>query len=90
MFELITANQLMLQSLCGLPVWQGRKLLERLRRRLDDGIIEEDGCWFLASERWANKQYTISQHQDRTGLERFINHLHIDDFDEHDFVMVLE
>jgi hypothetical protein len=87
---MITANQLMLQSLCGLPVWQGRKLSRRLTKHLDDGIIEEDGCWFLASERRANKQYTLSQFQDHTGLECFINHLHIDARNEHDFVRVLE
>ena len=79
----------MLQLLCDLPNLQGQKLLPRLKKHLDEGVIEQDDCWFLASMRNANPDYTIKSMQDRTGLECFINKIHVDTYEENDLPMLL-
>jgi hypothetical protein len=84
---MITANQLMLQSMCDLLARQGQELSPHLKEYLAEGIIEEDGCWFLARKRRGNKQ-AVQAMQDRTGLECFVNKIYINGKDDTDFVRV--
>jgi hypothetical protein len=75
---MIRTNQRMLQILYDLHVGKGHHLSPRLKGLLDAGIIEEDGCWFLTKCRSGTKN-VISEFQDRTGLECFVNKIHIEE-----------
>jgi hypothetical protein len=78
---MIKANDKMVPYLFELIVGgKKRELSPRLKALLNGGIIEEDGCWFLAKCRSGAKA-TIAECQDRTGLECFVNKVHIDEAD---------
>ena len=43
-------------------------------------LVEENGSWFFAPLRARAATANLSQFPDRTGLECFVNHIHIGDF----------
>ncbi len=75
---MIKANHQMLRVLFDLHVGKGHQLSSRLKQVLAAGIVEEDGCWFLAKRR-AGTKGKISDFGDRTGLECFVNKVHIEE-----------
>jgi len=76
---MIAANQKMLQLMCGLVVATADSALPaELQQILDAGIIEEDGCWFLAMLRNRNGNISINKAFDLTGLECLINKVYFD------------
>ena len=75
--SMVVANQNMLQLLYDLAVTQPSPLPPHLQDVLAGGILEEDDCWFLAACRGGPK-YTIERFGHRTGLECFVNSVHVD------------
>jgi len=54
--------------------------LEGLRQLLDEGFIKAEGCVFLKQLYGPSVMNTRLNHQDLTGYECFVNHIHIEDF----------
>ena len=50
-----------------------------LAQLLRSGLVQEDGCWLLASQVETPRASQRDLFPDRTGYEAFINHLHISD-----------
>lgn len=63
------------------------ELNSSLRRILDEGVVVENDCVFLALFRSSNKHLELKDFHDRTGLEAFVNSLHIDDHVDSDVQM---
>ena len=55
------------------------QLAVELRRLVAPGIVEQDGCWLLASQLKAGTAGQRQHFPDRTGYEAFVNHIHIED-----------
>jgi hypothetical protein len=75
---MIVVNRNMLQLLYDLVISQAVQLPSDLQNVLSGGLLEEDVCWFLAACR-GDPKYTTAQFGDRTGLECFVNSVHVDD-----------
>lgn len=58
---------------------QSHPLEEKLRHLIDAPLLEIDGCFFFEEE-WKRSRASLSQFPDRTGLECFVNHVHMEDF----------
>jgi hypothetical protein len=84
--KMIKANQKMLQALYDLQISQGYQFCTQLKELLDAGLVEEEGCWFLKQCRLKNP-HQLSDFQDRTGLECFINKI---DIEEEDSILLYE
>ncbi|MBL8712153.1 MAG: hypothetical protein JNM12_04580 [Alphaproteobacteria bacterium] len=74
---MIQANQEMLQILFDAALPEKLVMPVHLEKILAEGLIEEDGCWFLAACR-KGTEGSIKQFGDRTGLESYVNGVHID------------
>jgi hypothetical protein len=70
----------MLDLLVASATVSARPLAPRLAELLREELLEEDGCWFLASLRAGAKATSLTSFPDRTGFECFVNHIHIGDF----------
>jgi hypothetical protein len=55
------------------------QLAAELRRLVEPGIVEQDGCWLLASQLKAGTAGQRQHFPDRTGYEAFVNHIHVED-----------
>lgn len=75
---MINANERMLQILYGLRVGSSKPLSSRLASVIGAGIVEEEGCYFLAACRAVTKG-DIAAFGDRTGLECFVNKVYIEE-----------
>jgi hypothetical protein len=74
------ANQAMLDLLVALAAESARPLASGLAELLQGELVEENGCWFLVSLREGARTASLATFSDRTGLECFVNHIHIGDF----------
>lgn len=61
---------------------QSHSLEEKLRRLINTPILEVDGCFFFEDLWKGYPGASLSQFPDRTGLECFVNHVHIEDYVE--------
>jgi hypothetical protein len=86
---MIKINQKMLRFLCDLYESKESLLSSRLKEIIDGGVIEEDGCWFLARCRVGGLPH-ISIVQNQTGMECFVNHIHTEDYIGTDFAILQE
>jgi hypothetical protein len=86
---MIKVNQKMAQILCDLHTGREHQLSPPLRELLDAGLIEENGCSFLTKCR-CDPKYTLAEFPDRTGLEYFVNHVHVEDYVEEGNPVVLQ
>ena len=75
----MSANQAMLDRLMTLVTEPTRPLVSGLAGLLREQLIEENGCWFLASLRDGARTASLASFPDRTGFECFVNHIHIGD-----------
>jgi hypothetical protein len=82
---MIVVNRNMLQLLYDLVISEAVQLPPHLQNVLSGGLLEEDDCWFLAACR-GDPKYTTEPFGDRTGLEWFVNKVHVDDSAPADFV----
>jgi len=80
---MIVVNRNMIQLLYDLAVKQPAPLPQHLQHVLSGGLLEEDDCWFLAACR-GDPKYTVERFGDRTGLESFVNSVHVDDTEKVD------
>jgi len=55
------------------------QLAVELRRLVEPGVVEQNGCWLLASQLEAGTAGQRQHFPDRTGYEAFVNHIHIED-----------
>jgi hypothetical protein len=61
---------------------QSHPLEEELRHVIDSPILEVDGCFFF-EELWKGSSgVSLSHFSDQTGLECFVNHLHMEEYVE--------
>ena len=74
------ANQAMLDLLVALVAESARPLASGLAQLLRGELVEENGCWFLVPLREGAKTASLASFPDRSGLECFVNHIHIEDF----------
>jgi len=63
----------------GIDPEQPPQLAVELRQLVEPGILEQDGCWLLASQIGVETAGQRQQFPDRTGYEAFVNHIHIED-----------
>jgi len=73
-------NQAMLDLLMALVAKRGEPLASGLAQLIREQLVEEDGCWFLATLKAGAKAAELSSFPDRTGFECFVNHIHTGDF----------
>lgn len=77
---MMPANQAMLDLLVALVAGSSTPLASGLAELLREELVEENGCWFLASLREGARTASLASFVDRSGLECFVNHIHIEDF----------
>ena len=65
----------------------GSQLPKELEDLIDQGFVEEDGCFFIFSQFEKMTNASKSNFQDKTGHECFINSIHIDDFVKKDYII---
>jgi hypothetical protein len=70
----------MLDLLAALVAESARPLASGLAELLQGELVEENGCCFLASLREGARTASLASFPDRSGLECFVNHIHIGDF----------
>lgn len=74
---MIEANQQMLEMMFQAALSNGTKLPSHLETILSEGLIEENGCWFLKALRKDSKE-NVEKFGDFTGLESYTNGVHVD------------
>src|ERR1700722_2482682 len=53
---------------------------------VDSGFVSEDGAWFIASLWNGGSKASGASFSTKTEVECFVNHLHLDDFCEQNFL----
>lgn len=82
---MIKMNEKMKKDLDGIDRVE-RQLPAALADIVAQGIIEKDGCFFLAALASKSTNAVESDFLDRTGWECFVNSIHIDDFANSDYL----
>lgn len=82
---MVVMNERMRKELVGISL-EGKNLPSGLSELLELGFFEMNGCVFIQSLK--DKCLSVSQASfpDKTGLECFVNSVHIDDYVEFDFI----